>query len=92
METGLMKKHGYSQAEVARETCIVPGCNKPAAEEFRICATKAYHPICVECDLTINRMVAIFAFGREKGEKLYAKYRRMTERGTVPSDPQRTSP
>lgn len=60
-----------------------------AAQEFRICATDKYHPICAVHDFEINGMVAKFVFGEKEGEKILWKYWRMVKLGTVPSDPQR---
>lgn len=83
------KTKGYSADEISKQTCVVLGCRKSAAHEFRICATAKYHPICAEHDVEINGMVAKFVFGDVVGRALHRKYQRIVKLGAVPSDPQR---
>ena len=67
-----MRRQPYSARGIARVPCVK--CGRPSAHQWRICATGAWSAVCLDCDIAINRMVAEWAFGRQRADELIARY------------------
>lgn len=67
----------YTAKGIKRVPC--PRCGAPSSQQWTICATfHAYHPICLECDIAINRMVLEFMRFPDV-DKTIAAYRKRME-------------
>jgi hypothetical protein len=62
-----------TRRSIKRHVCI--RCGAPAAEAFRVCATD-WMPVCKECDIAVNAMVARFLGAPEHLIEAYAKRKR----------------
>lgn len=50
------RRKPYTARGIARVPCM--RCGAPSEHQWRICATGLWHPVCIACDLLINRTVA----------------------------------
>ena len=56
-----MRKKPYTEIGVKRFKCFRKGCNNKASRQWQICSDKnTYRPICIPCDIEINRIVLEF--------------------------------
>jgi hypothetical protein len=70
-----MRRKPYTVAGISRRACA--HCGAPASEQWNLkpCATgrRAWHPLCLACDIALNRLVLIFV--RHPGaEEMLAAY------------------
>ena len=49
------RKTPYTNEEIIGKKCA--RCGQPAHAQWNICATGQYHPMCMECDISLNRLV-----------------------------------
>lgn len=69
-----MRRHPYTQIGIRRLKCFRAGCSNRAATQWQICADgRAFRPLCLECDVELNRMVLEWAGFPDAAEKL-ARY------------------
>lgn len=68
-----MRRKPYTELGVKRVKCF--RCNNKADFQWTICADgNQYRPVCVHCDIALNKMVLKFMkFGN--WEELYLKYK-----------------
>jgi hypothetical protein len=59
------------QRGISRVPCVK--CGAPSKYQWRICSTGAWTAVCRRCDITINRKIARWAFGKE-AEPLLKRY------------------
>lgn len=53
------RKKPYTTIGIKRLQCV--RCGMPAISQWKICADgNVYRPICVTCDIALNRMVLLF--------------------------------
>lgn len=72
------RRKAYSNHELERTPCVK--CGAPAYHQWRICAS-GWSAVCLPCDLTINRLVASWAFGDETATRLVERYERTQSNG-----------
>lgn len=54
------RKQPYTEAGIKRLRCI--RCNNKADSQWQICADgNNYRPLCMKCDIDLNRMVLLWA-------------------------------
>ena len=75
MKAGEKRFEPYTVAGIARVECSRLGCDRPAHANWNICADKVgnrtrYRPICVECDIDLNRLAMRFMFGDTREDDL----------------------
>lgn len=66
------RKKPYSERGIHRVPCIK--CKAPSKYQFRICSTDRWTAVCADCDLEINRIVAIWAYGQRQGQEIVDRY------------------
>lgn len=49
------RKKPYTEIGVKRLPCA--RCGKPATQQWCVCADGLWRPICIECDIILNRIV-----------------------------------
>ncbi len=71
----------YTAEGIKRVSCL--RCGKPATHQWQICADRnAFRPICVPCDVALNRMVLEFMkFPPVEVSELMHAYRMKQEAG-----------
>lgn len=62
----------YSKDAIRRVPCIK--CKAPSKYQFRICSTRRWTAVCPDCDLEINRIVAMWAWGKRQGKEVAEGY------------------
>lgn len=70
------RKKPYTQIGIQRLKCYRTTCKNKATHQWQICADgNVYRPICIKCDIEINRMVLKFMEekNREYKMKMYIK-------------------
>lgn len=60
----------YTERGISRVPCVK--CGAPSEAQWRICSTNAWTAVCKRCDRTINRKVAMWAFGKDAAPILKA--------------------
>lgn len=74
-----MRTRPYTAIGIRRLTCFRATCNNRAATQWQICSDKRqYRPVCLECDIDLNRMVLEWA-GFDNVEERIAQYRKELE-------------
>ncbi len=66
------RREPYTARGIGRVPCVK--CGASSVHQWRICATDAWHAVCLDCDVEINRLVATWAFGPERGADLVRRY------------------
>lgn len=66
------RKKPYTEAGIKRLGCA--RCGNPAQYQWQICSDgNNYRPICLDCDIELNRAVLEF-FGHPERERLMVEY------------------
>lgn len=52
------KRTPYTARGIKRVKCF--RCGGPAVHQWNICADGGYRPLCIECDIALNRLVLSF--------------------------------
>jgi len=68
-----MRAKPYTAIGIRRLKCVK--CGARAEHQWRICCTGQWTPVCKDCDLEINRMVAEWTFGKAAAAPLIEKYK-----------------
>lgn len=70
-----MRRTPYTAIGIRRLECSRVGCSNRANQQWQICADgNVYRPLCIECDIEINRMVLEW-MGFPNAEQLINEYR-----------------
>lgn len=67
-----MRRQPYTNRELENTPCVK--CGAPSKHQWRICCKRTWTPVCDNCDLEINAIVAVWAFGQEKATTLLERY------------------
>lgn len=68
------RREPYTSAGITRLKCI--RCGAPAVHQWQICSDgNNYRPLCLPCDLALNRLVLDW-FGHPRADELAAAYER----------------
>lgn len=77
-----MRRTPYTQRGIRRLKCFRAGCDNQAATQWQICADdRVFRPVCLDCDVDLNRIVLEWAGFPDAREKL-AAYREKLEVAT----------
>lgn len=67
------RRKPYTKIGISRKPC--PRCGKPSVHQWQACANNnLYVPICLDCDIEINRMVLEF-LKIPNADKMIEKYK-----------------
>lgn len=67
------RREPYTERGIKRVPCV--RCGKPSSFQWRICCS-GWSAVCADCDVSINAMVATWAFGEETAAGLVERYKR----------------
>ncbi len=57
-----MHRRPYTAIGIRRLRCFRAGCDRRAATQWQICSDgRQFRPVCIECDIELNRMVLEWA-------------------------------
>lgn len=70
-----MRTKPYTARGISRCKCMK--CGKPAVHQWSACAVNHKHmPICLDCDIELNRLALTFILGRKKAIPIVNRYER----------------
>lgn len=73
-----MRKKPYTEIGIRRLKCF--RCGKKPTQQWQICSDgNQYRPICVECDIELNRLALNFMGFNDIEEKMEKYERKMNE-------------
>lgn len=84
------RRKPYTVRGISRVTCAKTGCRKRGFASWQVCANdRAFHVLCWECDIAMNRQVLTWMGDPDLEEKM-ARYtiRVMHNAGVWPDRPQ----
>lgn len=74
-----MRRTPYTARGIRRLRCFRAGCTRRAATQWQICSDgRQFRPVCLECDIDLNRLVLEWAGFPDAAERL-AAYRERAE-------------
>lgn len=74
-----MRRTPYTERGIRRLRCFRAGCENRAATQWQICADgRVFRPVCLPCDVELNRVVLEWAGFPDVVEKL-ERYRKRVE-------------
>jgi hypothetical protein len=77
------RTRSYTARGIRRLKCFRAGCSNRAATQWQICSDgRVFRPVCLPCDIELNRLVLEWAGFADAAEKLEAyRERAMREHG-----------
>lgn len=68
-----MRRTPYTERGIRRLKCFRAGCTNRAEFQWQICADgRVFRPVCLPCDIDLNRLVLEWAGVPDAAEKLAA--------------------
>lgn len=70
-----MRRKPYTDRGIARVPCA--RCGNPSKFQWSCCAVNnKWMPLCLDCDIGLNRVALNYVIGKEKAKPFVQKYRR----------------
>jgi hypothetical protein len=73
------RRKPYTAIGIARLACF--RCGAAARTQWQICSDgNIYRPVCLPCDVELNRMVLVWAFGEERAAGMIEAYKERVQK------------